>query len=119
MGNGLEKRKVQMEGFQSTIFGWSQFILESGLGMPSNDGDHHIEGDEGDDQPADDQAGLVKGSLQALMLSLLPLPLKVHQVVGVILLLSINFCSGLLELKLQDCFNLLPKSQGMKCCFLI
>merc|ERR1712083_648823 len=66
--------------------------------MPSNDGDHHIEGDEGDDQPADDQAGLVKGSLQALMPSLLPLPLKVHQVVCVILLLSINFCSGLLVL---------------------
>ena len=99
MGNGLEKRKVQMKGFQSTIFGWSQFILESGLGMPSNDGDHHIEGDEGDDQPADDQAGLVEGALQALVLSFLSFSLKVHQEVGIICFVLIKLCSGVLGYK--------------------
>jgi len=37
--------------------------------MSSDDSDHDIQGDKGDDQPADDQGGLHEGALQPLMLS--------------------------------------------------
>jgi len=47
---------------------WSQFILESGLRMASDDSNHDIQCDKGDDQPADDQGGLHEGALQPLML---------------------------------------------------
>ena len=75
---------------------WSQFILECGLRMASDDGDHHIEGDKGNDEPADDEAGLIEGALQPLVLPLLPLPLEVHQVVGIVRLILLKFCSCVL-----------------------
>ena len=76
---------------------WSQFILECGLRMASDDGDHHIEGDKGNDEPADDKAGLIEGALEPLMLPLLPLPLEVHQVVGIVCLILLKFCSCVLR----------------------
>ena len=64
--------------------------------MASDDGDHHIEGDEGNDEPADDEAGLIEGALQPLVLPLLPFSLKVHQVVRIVRLILLKFCSCVL-----------------------
>ena len=67
--------------------------------MTSDDSDHDIQSDKGDDQPADDQAGLVEGALQALVLSFLSFSLKVHQEVGIICFVLIKLCSGVLGYK--------------------
>ena len=58
--------------------------------MTGDDCNDNIEGDKGNHNPADDEAGLPQSALQPLMLSLLPLTFQVHQVVSVVLLVSIN-----------------------------
>ena len=81
---------------RNIVLVWSQFILECGLRMASNDSDHDIQCDKGDDQPADDKAGLVEGALQPLVLSFLSFSLKVHQEVRIICFVLIKLCSGVL-----------------------
>ena len=67
--------------------------------MARDDSDHNIQCDEGDDQPADNQAGLVEGALQPLVLSFLSFSLKVHQEVGIICFVLVKLCSGVLGYK--------------------
>ena len=64
--------------------------------MTSDDGYHNVEGDKGNDNPADDQAGFPEGALQTLMFPLLPLSFKIHQAVRIISLILFKFCSSLL-----------------------
>ena len=93
--NGLERVFGSNNGAVGAIV-WSQFILECGLRMASDNGNDHIEGDKGNDEPADDKAGLIEGALQPFVLPLLPLPLEVHQVVGIVRLILLKFCSCVL-----------------------
>ena len=67
--------------------------------MAGDDGYHDIEGDKGDNNPADDKAGFPESALQTLMFPLLPLSLKVHQVVRIVRLILLKFCSSLLGKK--------------------
>ena len=83
-------------GRKKYCLAWSQFILECGLRMASDDGDHHVEGDKSNNKPADDKAGLPEGAFEALMLPLLPFSLKVHQVVRIVCLILLKFCSSVL-----------------------
>ena len=71
--------------------------------MTGDDSDDHIESDKGNHNPADDEAGLPQSALQPLMLSLLPLTFKVHQVVSVILLVRINLSRCFLGKVMNSC----------------
>ena len=64
--------------------------------MASDDGNHHIEGDKGNNEPADEKAGFPEGALQPLMFPLLPFSLKVHKVVRIVSLILLKFCSCVL-----------------------
>ena len=64
--------------------------------MASDDSYDDIEGDKGDNNPADDKAGFPESALQTLMFPLLSLSLKVHQVVRIVRLILLKFCSCVL-----------------------
>ena len=71
--------------------------------MTGDDSNDHIEGDEGNHNPADDEAGLPQSALQPLMLSLLPFTFQVHQVVSVVLLVRINLSRCFLGKVMTSC----------------
>ena len=71
--------------------------------MTGDDSNDHIEGDKGNHNPADDEAGLPQSALQPLMLSLLPLTFQVHQVVSVVLLVRINLSRCFLDQVMNSC----------------
>ena len=84
-------------------FRWSQLVLKSRFRMTGDDCNDHIKGDKGNHNPADDEAGLPQSALQPLMLSLLPLTFKVHQVVSVVLLVGINLSRCFLGKVINSC----------------